>query len=63
MPKAMQPMAPTCGVWESERCLTVRQRVAFQDNRMADPSRTFTVFQFSVELNSLFGGEILLLQF
>src|SRR5580700_854950 len=40
-----------------------RQRIALEHDRMADAFGAFAVFQFSVELDSLPGGEILLLEF
>ena len=38
-----------------------RQRVAFQNNRVADSFRAFAVGELAVQLNSLFFGELLLL--
>ena len=39
------------------------ERVALQHNRVADSFGTLAVFQFAVQLDSLLGGEVLLLQF
>jgi hypothetical protein len=39
------------------------QRVAFEHDRVADAFRSLAVFQFAMQLDSLLGGEILLLEF